>query len=43
MNEQRLIGRVPEAVVEVVDEVTLGDCGSTDRTVELAEGSKAAG
>lgn len=29
MNWQRLIGRVQQAVVEVVDEVTLGDCGST--------------
>jgi hypothetical protein len=43
MNELLLIGRVPEAVVKVVDEVTLGVCGDTDRTLELAAGSKAAG
>jgi glycosyltransferase involved in cell wall biosynthesis len=36
LNEQRLIGRVLEAIVEVVDEVVLVDCGSTDKTLELA-------
>lgn len=41
LNEQRLIGQVMAAALEVVDEVVLVDCGSTDRTLELAAASGA--
>ncbi len=41
LNEQRLIGRVMSAALEIVDEVVLVDCGSTDRTLELAEAAGA--
>lgn len=36
-NEERLIGEVIRAAAAAVDEVVLIDCGSTDRTIEIAE------
>lgn len=37
-NEERMIGDVIRAAQQVVSEVVLVDCGSTDKTVEIAEG-----
>jgi glycosyltransferase involved in cell wall biosynthesis len=36
-NEERLIGEVIPAALQVADEVVLIDSGSTDRTIEIAE------
>lgn len=44
MNDQLLVGRVPEALVELVDEGTLLDCGSADRSLwnwQCEEGRRA--
>lgn len=38
LNEQRMIGRMIEGAQSFADEVILVDCGSTDRTIEIAEG-----
>jgi|JI10StandDraft_1071094.scaffolds.fasta_scaffold110966_3 glycosyltransferase involved in cell wall biosynthesis len=42
LNEERRIGEVIRAARQVVDEVVLVDCGSTDKTLEIAaaEGAK---
>jgi len=41
LNEERLLGRVVAAVREVVDEIVVVDCGSTDATVAIAEAAGA--
>ena len=40
-NEERLIGRVIEAALQVAQEVVVVDSGSTDRTIEIAEAAGA--
>ena len=37
-NEEKFIGRCLESVKDLVDEMIVVDTGSTDRTVQIAEG-----
>src|SRR4030088_3299263 len=41
LNEERLLGKVIAAVRDVVDEVVIVDCGSTDATVAIAQAAGA--
>lgn len=36
-NEEEVIGRCIESVIDIIDEIIVVDTGSTDKTIEVAE------